>query len=56
VSASLEQAARWAWRAWSRYRKHTRCAACGQFTTCAARRSGGPFYCLGCWDQGEHER
>jgi hypothetical protein len=55
--SKLEAAARRLWREWgSTYAKFTACEGCGEFLYCRSpgRRVG--FYCLACFDQGEHRR
>jgi len=51
VVTALEQAARARWVGWGAYAKFTRCAECGGFLYCRARRYAGPWLCVDCHDQ-----
>jgi hypothetical protein len=52
MTTSLELAASLAFREWGRFAKWTICARCSARAYCRAKRSRGPFVCLGCFDQG----
>jgi len=53
--SKLELAARTVWKAWGGYAKWTFCSGCGQMRHCRSAH-GQKFFCLDCFDQGEHKR
>jgi hypothetical protein len=45
-----EAAARWLWRLWGEWGRHTVCHGCGAVRYCMAQRRRGPWLCVDCFD------